>query len=87
MSSSINLARVRYQCRRGMLELDYLLEDFFTRKFPQLSLAEQQSFVDLLESSDQDLFNWLVKKQYVEDEKKQTIIEKILSVSGKVGWC
>lgn len=51
--------RLRWACRRGMLELDVLLGNFLTEGYLQLSAAEQQQFEDLLLCEDQDLFEWL----------------------------
>ncbi|MEN8177817.1 MAG: succinate dehydrogenase assembly factor 2 [Pseudomonadota bacterium] len=52
--------RLRWQCRRGMLELDLLLLDFLESRYPQLDEASQQAFVALLEYPDQSLQRWLI---------------------------
>lgn len=52
--------RLRWQCRRGMLELDYLLLEFLEQQFAGLSPSQQDDFVRLLGQSDQDLQRWLV---------------------------
>jgi antitoxin CptB len=53
-------SRIHWACRRGMLELDQLLEGYFLKQYPHASEKEQQLFVDLLASADQDLFRWLL---------------------------
>jgi len=55
-------AEIRWQCRRGMLELDILLLSFFDTKYAELSLDAKQGFCDLLTCSDQELYEWLVKR-------------------------
>jgi antitoxin CptB len=55
-------AEIRWQCRRGMLELDILLLSFFDKKYAELSLDAKQDFCDLLTCSDQALYEWLVKR-------------------------
>ena len=55
-----NLNRLRWQCRRGMLELDYLLREFLDQQFAELSPAQQAEFVRLLRQPDPDLQRWLV---------------------------
>ena len=55
--------RIRWACRRGMLELDLFLLPFFDSVFESLSLAEQHEFIAFLEQSDPDLFQWLMQKE------------------------
>jgi antitoxin CptB len=50
-----NPARLRWRCRRGMRELDVILERYLTERFPGASPALQQAFVALLELQDPDL--------------------------------
>jgi antitoxin CptB len=56
-------SRIHWACRRGMLELDQLLEGFYLSHYASLGKEEQQLFVDLLACADQDLFNWLLGDQ------------------------
>ena len=37
-------SELRWQCRRGMLELDILLNSFLDEKFHQLSIDEKNQF-------------------------------------------
>ena len=52
--------RLYWQCRRGMLELDYLLQHFLSNHYSHLTPTDQQCFVRLLKESDEDLSNWLI---------------------------
>ena len=52
--------RIRWQCRRGMLELDLLLSAFLETGYPALDPSMRLSFVRLLEQSDQTLQRWLL---------------------------
>lgn len=70
-------ARLRWSCRRGMLELDVLLGNFLEKAYLQLDLAGQELFVKLLDYSDQDLFEWLTGKKQPVDQDIQWIVEKI----------
>jgi len=56
---SKELARLRWHCRRGMLELDLMLLPFVDGYYGQLSKEQQQAFINLLSESDQDLWQWL----------------------------
>ena len=52
--------RLRWQCRRGMRELDVLLEGYLNRHFDQAAPSLQQAFADLLQREDPDIWAWLI---------------------------
>ncbi len=52
--------QLRWACRRGMLELDILLGDFFDLHYAQLSESDKQAFEQLLGFSDQDLHGFFL---------------------------
>jgi antitoxin CptB len=51
------LDRIRWRCRRGLLELDVVLARFLERRFAQLTSAERDVFKGLLERSDNELWD------------------------------
>lgn len=50
------LAKLRWQCRRGMKELDELMLYYLENHYQQAPAEEQQQFVDLLSLEDPYLF-------------------------------
>lgn len=64
---------VRWKCRRGMLELDAILNPFFEQYYSALSPEQKNDFVKLLECSDPDLWAWLSGKQSADEEFKKII--------------
>lgn len=72
-----SIAKLRWQCRRGMLELDLLLSPFLETHYAQLSIDEQKLFVQLLSSTDQDLYDWLVKQQLPSDASLLPLIKRV----------
>ena len=48
--------RIRWDCRRGMLELDIVLARFMEQNFERLAPQEVEAFKDLLAYSDPDLW-------------------------------
>lgn len=50
---------VRWRCRRGMKELDVMLERFLGNGYESLAPAEKSAFAHLLDARDPDLFAWL----------------------------
>lgn len=51
--------RLRWQCRRGMLELDVLLNRFADQQWLEIDNGLKQEFEILLTCSDQQLQGWL----------------------------
>jgi antitoxin CptB len=51
---------ILWRCRRGMLELDVLLERFYHDAYDQLPSASKKAFIDLLSCEDQQLYRWLL---------------------------
>jgi antitoxin CptB len=54
-----DLERIRWRCRRGLLERDLVLAAFLGVGLAQLSSAELQAFTRLLEAADNDLWDWV----------------------------
>lgn len=80
---TINVQRVFWHSRRGMLELDLLLVPFATEAFPALSIQDQMLYIEFLEQEDQDLFTWLMGREPPTDTRFVTLIAQILAHSRK----
>jgi antitoxin CptB len=76
--SSTEMQRLKWQCRRGMLELDLLLGRFLEERYAALDEAQQLAFARLLQESDQDLQGWLLGKTQPLDAEFKKIIKNIL---------
>lgn len=57
--SIVALTQIAWGCRRGMLELDVLLGNFFKSQYQSLTDAEKLNFIELLGVEDPLLFAWL----------------------------
>jgi antitoxin CptB len=55
-----NLRRLLWHCRRGMKELDVLLERFALEVLPSASAQEREAFAELLELPDPALAGYLL---------------------------
>jgi antitoxin CptB len=51
--------RLAWRCRRGMLELDIMLQRFVANHFNGLSLAEMHTFDEMLELPDNEFWTLL----------------------------
>jgi len=70
--------RMRWAARRGMLELDLVLEPFVQSRFATLDEADRIRFKDLMLSEDQDLFAWFMRREQPQDRELALIVKKIL---------
>jgi antitoxin CptB len=52
--------RIRWHCRRGMLELDLILNAFLEEHFDELEAPALQAFRSLLECPDPELLNLIM---------------------------
>ena len=57
------LDRIRWQCRRGMLELDLVLGRFVEQDLAGLAPAELETFRQLLEEPDPRLLAWVMGQE------------------------
>ena len=69
--------RLLWASRRGMLELDLLLQPFVENHYYLLSDDDKQQFHLFLELEDQQLFQWLVQKEKSSDGNSQGISDII----------
>lgn len=69
-----------WHSRRGMLELDIVLKKFIEEQYDNLAADLQDNFKELLNSSDQELYNWLVKHEPCDNNKLINIIDVITKI-------
>lgn len=79
MSALMSKAKLRWACRRGMLELDVLLAPFVEEGYDALSEQQKVDFERLLASDDPDLFAWFMGHQKSDDAAVQALIELIVN--------
>ena len=78
MISDEEINRMRWAARRGMLELDLVLEPFVSARYAALDGADRQRFRDLMLCEDQDLFAWFLRREQPEDPEIALIVSQIL---------
>jgi antitoxin CptB len=76
--NEVELKKMWWHSRRGMLELDLLLLPFVTNKLDQLDDKNKLIYQRLLEQEDQDLFSWLIEKEVAPDAELEQMIQMIL---------
>lgn len=79
MSLANNKARLKWACRRGMLELDVLFMPFVDEAFDDLSDEQKAIFERLLEQDDPDLFAWFMGHEICKDSELNDMVQFILN--------
>ncbi|MBR1375816.1 MAG: succinate dehydrogenase assembly factor 2 [Cardiobacteriaceae bacterium] len=72
--------RIKWLCRRGMKELDLLMETYFANNFPKQYDKRQQAFLKLLEYQDPTIVDLLFKRIKDEDEEINNLISELLEI-------
>ena len=76
-----NPGRLRWQCRRGMLELDLLLQGFLDTAYGDLAEDQQRTFCRILEYQDHLLLDWLVGEVIPADPEVRGLVQRIRSAA------
>lgn len=69
--------RLRWQCRRGMLELDLLLNRFLDLGFADLDPGQRATLERLLAYQDQILYDWLMGHAVPADAAIRDLLQQI----------
>ena len=78
MIPETELKRMRWAARRGMLELDLVLEPFVNHCYTDLDETGRRRIQALMECEDQELFAWFLGRERPDDEEHAAIVEQIL---------
>ncbi len=77
MSEGAELARLRWRCRRGLLELDIVLGRFVDAHYENLSEKEQQIFDAFLDMPDNPLWDVISGRTDAVSDEQAALLEKI----------
>ena len=69
------LDRIRWHCRRGLLELDLVLADFLDRHLEALDAQQLENFRELLEYQDNDLLDLVMGRAELCDMRCQPVLD------------
>lgn len=71
-------SRLKWQCRRGMRELDELLVRYLEDCYPEDSDADKAAFREVLTLADPELNSYLLQRQTPPSESIARVIQRIL---------
>lgn len=74
----VQLAKLRWRCRRGMRELDVVLERYLQHHYEQAPLAERAAFERLLELQDPELFGFLLRRERPQDPELAHVLDRLI---------
>lgn len=83
--TEINRNRILWHSRRGMLELDLMLDPFVRNRFDALPPALQALYQEFLAFEDQDLYAMLLERAEPPEPRFQPLIRLILENVRGVG--
>lgn len=70
----INRSRLLWRCRRGIREMDIVLQEYISRSYDTLSDTDKKAFSQLLDETDLDILNWIMGKEKPENDELMHII-------------
>ena len=76
--------RLFWASRRGMLELDLILLPFLDKVYPDLEQDDKERYWKLLDSEDQDLFGWFLKRGNPDDPEMLKIVQIIRDTRSQI---
>ncbi len=71
-------SKLRWRCRRGMKELDVILNRYLNNHFEQADEQEKHLFIELLDATDPDLWNYFLGRAQAPRSDLQKLVEKLL---------
>ena len=74
------LDRIRWHCRRGLLELDLILERFNQRHLDGLDAVQLEQFKELLALDDNHLLDLIMERIAVTDQRLAPVLGMLKAV-------
>ena len=74
------LSKLKWRCRRGLLENDLLIERFFQRHEGELTVRQADALGALMELADNDLLDLLLRRKEPEGELNTTGVKNLLGL-------
>jgi len=74
--------RLKWQCRRGMLELDLMLESFVEKRYADLPTKTKKAFHQLLNCQDQILLDYLMGQDVPTDKDVADVAKQVRDAAG-----
>lgn len=77
-NEDVTRRRLYWHSRRGMWELDLLLMPFLEACYDELPAGDKELYRELLAQEDQDLFTWLMRREWPQDPEMRRLVQMIV---------
>jgi antitoxin CptB len=74
------LSKLRWRCRRGLLENDLFIERFFKRYSDSLTMGQAAALTELMDLGDNDLLDLLLERRPLQGELDKDDIRQVLAM-------
>ena len=75
-----SLSKLRWRCRRGLLENDLLIERFFKRHESSLTVRQADALAQLMDLADNDLLDLLLRRKDPEGALDAPAVREVLEM-------
>ena len=79
MAAGEQLAKLRWRARRGMRELDAVLQSFLAGPAKELGDTELAEFAAILELPDPELLSYITRRSVPADPATARLIERVIA--------
>ena len=69
------LSRLRWRCRRGIKEMDLILQGFLGQNYPTLSAQQKSLFDQILDETDLDILDWILGRSQPDNAEYEELIQ------------
>jgi antitoxin CptB len=76
--TSAGLSKLRWRCRRGLLENDLFIERFFNHHADALTVGQARGMYSLMELADNDLLDVLLGRPHTQTVTKDPRVQSVL---------
>ena len=77
------LSKLRWRCRRGLLENDLLIEKFFDQYATGLTVRQAEALGELMDLADNDLLDLLLRRKEPEGAIARPDVREVLEMLRK----
>ena len=74
-------SNILWRCRRGIREMDLLLQRFVSRHYKDLTDEQKQSFSSLLDEADLDIMDWIMGRKPAPTKEYRNLIKLICDIN------
>ncbi len=78
--SERSLSKLRWRCRRGLLENDLFIERFFDKHASCMTIGQARGMYTLMDLSDNDLMDLLLRRKELQPEIGTDEVREVLNL-------